>query len=213
MVIAALMPVMVHYYGPAAIGPVVLLALFVFLVSRLASATDITETSSAIIRGGASTVYISAALSHVVLLAATESGRWWLLFTLVLVWSNDTFAYYTGRRLGRTKLAPRISPGKTVEGAVGGIVGGVVAAYVFIHFTELSGSVLFIAAAALLLGALSILGDLLESVFKRGAGVKDSGSLIPGHGGLLDRIDSLLFVVPAMYYLLLLRGMLGAYTG
>ena len=118
-----------------------------------------------------------------------------VLAVLVLVWIADTAAYFSGRRWGRRKLAPSISPGKTWAGAAGGVFGA--AAYAMIGGMYLSGAgwPLYV-ALAVVLAALGIVGDLFESAVKRQAGVKDSGALLPGHGGVLDRIDSATAVLP-----------------
>ncbi len=147
-------------------------------------------------------VYISLPLSLFVLLASAPSGRLWILFFLTIIWCNDSFAYLTGKTMGRRKLCPSISPGKTIEGALGGIASGIIAALVFNAITHL-GSYGAVVMAAVLVGVLGIAGDLFESVIKRGAGVKDSGTIVPGHGGLLDRIDSMLFSLPAIYLLVI----------
>lgn len=120
------------------------------------------------------------------------------LLALAVAWIADTAAYFVGRRFGKRKLAPSISPGKTWEGALGGLIGG--AAYAMILFLFSAGGQVtrmaaFLGAAALLV-AVSIIGDLFESAAKRQAGVKDSGTLLPGHGGMLDRIDSATAVLP-----------------
>lgn len=123
-----------------------------------------------------------------------------LLLLLGIVMGGDTMAYFSGRALGRHRLAPAISPGKTVEGAVGGLLGGA-AAGVIAHWVAFPSRPAWI--LGLLGGAVAIagtLGDLFESALKRWAGVKDSGALLPGHGGMLDRLDSLLFGAPLLYY-------------
>ena len=118
-----------------------------------------------------------------------------VLLVLVLVWIADTAAYFVGRAWGRRRLAPAISPGKTWEGAAGGLIGALLYAIIIAFFTDL-GAWLALVATALLLGMVSIVGDLFESAVKRQAGVKDSGSLLPGHGGILDRIDSATAALP-----------------
>ncbi|AKC87497.1 phosphatidate cytidylyltransferase [Pseudoxanthomonas suwonensis] len=129
--------------------------------------------------------------------ALDASGHRWLLAALALVWAADSGAYFAGRHFGRHKLAPSISPNKTVEGAVGGLVAGVAVALAFGVFAGAATAQLpalaLVAAAAVLA---SIVGDLVESLLKRQAGVKDSGTLIPGHGGVLDRIDGVLAALP-----------------
>ena len=119
-------------------------------------------------------------------------------FAIVML--TDTGAFYTGRTIGRHKLAPRVSPGKTIEGAIGGFVMAVAAGLLckLAFFTEIpTVHVLALGAA---LGAIGQIGDLAESMLKRGSNVKDSGNLLPGHGGMLDRIDSMLFCAPVLYY-------------
>ncbi len=121
-----------------------------------------------------------------------------MFFALVMM--TDTGAYYVGRSLGRHKLAPRISPGKTIEGAIGGfvmaVVTGVLCKMIFFHEIPITHAIALGAA----IGLVGQIGDLAESMLKRGAGVKDSGNLLPGHGGMLDRIDSILFCAPLLYY-------------
>ena len=119
---------------------------------------------------------------------------------LAMVMMTDTGAYYTGRALGRHKLAPRISPGKTVEGAVGGFIAAVIAGPLcrVLFFPQLPLLDSFLLGASI--GILGQVGDLAESMLKRGSGVKDSSHLLPGHGGMLDRLDSILFCAPLIYY-------------
>jgi phosphatidate cytidylyltransferase len=133
-----------------------------------------------------------------------DGGRIWLIIAILAVWSFDSGAYLVGRRFGKTHFIPHLSPGKTLEGVAGGIVAA----------TLVSALTLFLAGqnplGALILGPLiSIVaqaGDLAESMLKRAAGVKDSGALIPGHGGMLDRVDSIIFAAPAAYFYILILG-------
>jgi len=129
-----------------------------------------------------------------------ESGSDLVFLLFFVVWSSDTAAYYVGTRLGRHALAPRVSPKKTVEGAIGGVLGALVAAFVarLWFFNRLSVTDCIV--LGLCLGGIGLLGDLVESMLKRGAGVKDSAALVPGHGGILDRVDSLLYAGPILYY-------------
>jgi phosphatidate cytidylyltransferase len=127
-------------------------------------------------------------------------AAWRIVLLLAIVMSSDTVAFFVGSALGRRKLAPGISPGKTVEGAVGGLVGGVLGALA-VWAAGLPGVPAWHAALlGFAVAVLGMLGDLLESLLKRWAGVKDSGRLFPGHGGMLDRLDSLLFGAPVLYY-------------
>ena len=126
---------------------------------------------------------------------------WWLLFALAINWVGDTFAYYFGRMLGRHKLAPRVSPGKSWEGTIASLAGTLVLGVFYLH--QFLPNVGIVQAVALCLcgNMAGQLGDLCESAFKRGAGVKDSGTLLPGHGGWLDRVDSSMFSLPVVYWL------------
>ena len=129
--------------------------------------------------------------------AGDANGHRWLLTALALVWVADSGAYFAGRRFGRHKLAPVISPNKTVEGALGGVVAGTLVALAFGWFAGATTAQLpALALVAAVTVAASIVGDLVESLLKRQAGVKDSGDLIPGHGGVLDRVDSVLAALP-----------------
>jgi phosphatidate cytidylyltransferase len=147
-------------------------------------------------------VYIPYLLGYVVLLRALPGGGKLLLFILGFTWAVDIFAYAVGKTMGKSKLAPALSPSKTNEGALGGLAGGVIWTLLF-HRMLLPGLPLGdLLAVSILMGIVGQVGDLCESAFKRYAGVKDSGRLIPGHGGFLDKIDSLLFNAPVFYLFL-----------
>ncbi len=128
-------------------------------------------------------------------------GRIFLLLTLVLVWVGDTAAYFVGRAAGRIPFAPQLSPKKTWEGAIANLAGSMLVAWLFSRWITLLPvrELLVAAAVANIAGQI---GDLMESAYKRSAGVKDSGTLLPGHGGVLDRIDALIFAAPAMWWYL-----------
>jgi phosphatidate cytidylyltransferase len=127
-----------------------------------------------------------------------STGAIYVWLPLVATWGSDTFAYFCGKKWGKTKLCPAISPGKTIEGFLGGVFGSIIVTvllgalfkFPFFHATIIG----------ILAGLIAPLGDLAESALKRFAGSKDSGSLLPGHGGMLDRFDSIMFVVPGVYY-------------
>lgn len=126
-----------------------------------------------------------------------------LLYVCILVWSADSGAYFVGRQFGKHKLAPKVSPGKTWQGAIGGLLTAGIIATIFIQFTSetlFSISTYSFILLSVFTVAISILGDLTESMFKREAGIKDSSQLIPGHGGVLDRIDSLVAAIPFFTY-------------
>lgn len=125
-----------------------------------------------------------------------------IFFAAVIIWSTDSGAYFIGKSLGKRKLWPEISPNKTVEGFIGGIVTAVVLSLVFQAVTGFLPSYLLVMFITLLLSIFGQLGDLVESALKRHYHVKDSGTILPGHGGILDRFDSFLFVLPFLYLLL-----------
>jgi phosphatidate cytidylyltransferase len=135
------------------------------------------------------------------------AGTVLLMLPIMLTWATDTGAYFFGRTFGRHKLIPSVSPGKTVEGAIGGVFLAVIVAWLYVifllrPFAQLSMLPVGLTIFAILVSMIAQVGDLAESLFKRDAGVKDSSTLLPGHGGILDRFDSLLFVLPAAYVLL-----------
>jgi phosphatidate cytidylyltransferase len=135
--------------------------------------------------------------ASIALLTLHAQGWHWVVFLLLLIWIADSAAYFVGRRWGRTKLADKISPGKTWEGVIGAIVFSLIASLSYATFNSMSlVTLLLFMLLCLITVIVSIIGDLLESLFKRQMGVKDSGQLLPGHGGLLDRIDSLTSALP-----------------
>lgn len=145
-------------------------------------------------------------LSTVGGLRALPDGLYWIILTLAATWMNDTGGYFAGRLFGKHKLYPAVSPGKTWEGFAGGVLGSVIGGFVVraLFLPQLSAvDVLLVTLPVSVLGPL---GDLCESMLKRAYGVKDSGKIIPGHGGLLDRVDALLFTAPYVYLFALLRG-------
>jgi phosphatidate cytidylyltransferase len=145
-------------------------------------------------------VYIPFFLGHVILIRHWHGGAVWTFFLLAVVFSGDTAAYYVGRAVGRHKLCPGISPGKTVEGALGGLGASLLAGCLFNAYWLSAFSWPLCVSLVLLMGVMGQLGDLVESMLKRSAAIKDSGCLLPGHGGVLDRIDGLLFAAPVLYY-------------
>jgi phosphatidate cytidylyltransferase len=165
-------------------------------------------------------VYIAIPMALLVAIRQQPAGAIWTIYTLLAVWSGDIFAYFVGKSLGRHRMAPEISPKKTWEGAAASIVASVIIGTLWIHYaSEISSHLLRIGLIdrpagmygleqpplwpIILLSAVvniaAQLGDLVESLIKRGAGVKDSGTILPGHGGMLDRIDAMLFAVPVVW--------------
>jgi phosphatidate cytidylyltransferase len=182
---------------PAWLTLVIAAIVFMALGLRQADLTQCITSAAAALLG---VVYIFGAWRCALALRAIDPH--WLLIALLVSWAGDTAALYVGRAFGRHKLAPRVSPSKTWEGSFGSVAGGVLAAGIYAHYLIPSAplwAVLAVAAAGNIAGQV---GDLCESAFKRGAGMKDSGTTLPGHGGWLDRIDSSLFSIPVVYALL-----------
>ncbi|MEC2076947.1 phosphatidate cytidylyltransferase [Metabacillus fastidiosus] len=149
-----------------------------------------------------STMYIGVGFYY--LIETRTEGIEYIFYALFLIWVTDSGAYFVGRSLGKRKLWPEISPNKTVEGAIGGIICAIVFAWIYRIFTDLPMTFIEMTIITALLSAFGQIGDLVESALKRHYQIKDSGTILPGHGGILDRFDSLLFVLPILHLLLLL---------
>lgn len=149
----------------------------------------------------ASVFYVGVGFYYFVATREATDGLLYIVFALVVVWSTDSGAYFVGRKLGKHKLWPEISPKKTVEGFVGGIVIAVIAAVIFELIAGLDVNWALFLIVTVVASVIGQLGDLVESAIKRHYGVKDSGNILPGHGGILDRFDSLLFVLPLLHFL------------
>lgn len=147
------------------------------------------------------TVYIGFMFAYILLLRfiPEQNGLYYVLFTVLVTWANDSAAYFVGINFGKHKLCPKISPKKSIEGSIGGLAGGLFAATVLSwYFHKPLGLMLLLGSIVVVAGQF---GDLVESVIKRNADVKDSGNFLPGHGGVLDRFDSLLLSAPVVYYI------------
>ncbi len=179
---------------------VFLVALIAALTSRLVATSELKRSlvdSSVMVFG---ILYVSLTLGHLLLTRTLPGGEYLIFFLVLVTWAGDTGAYYAGVTLGRHKLAPVVSPNKTIEGLLGGLVLAVVVAFIAQRWFLPTFTILDCVATGLLLTGVGVLGDLSESAMKRSAGVKDSGAVIPAHGGMLDRLDSLLFTAPTFYY-------------
>ena len=158
------------------------------------------DTHARVFKLAAATLSVIPAWCALALIHASQPhGNRWLLVALMIIWAADSGAYFAGRKFGRTKLSPRISPNKTVEGMVGGMVAGMLIALIAAPLANdaiTMKQLLYVAIVAIWTILFSVVGDLFESLLKRHVGAKDSGNLIPGHGGVLDRIDSVLAALP-----------------
>ncbi len=197
---AAVAPLL-FFHQTAWLFPLMTAALLLFSLLFLFRLPEITEVHNRlgwIILG---LVYLPFLLGHLVLLRQLSQGREWIFLTLIVIMSCDSFAYFVGRKLGKNKLYPAVSPNKSIEGALGGLFGSILAVLIvkatFLPQIGFFGAIFI----GLVLGVMGQLGDLFESLLKRACQVKDSGTMIPGHGGILDRLDSLLFAFPIIYYI------------
>ncbi|MGB3210501.1 MAG: phosphatidate cytidylyltransferase [Desulforhopalus sp.] len=182
---------------PAALGSFLVLTCYVLYRYK-----DILDSYNLFCRLVFGILYVGVLGAHLVLLRFLPEGGSWLIIASAVTACSDTGAYFVGRAFGKNKLCPNISPNKTIEGAAGGILLGLAGAVAFAVLLLPAFNWLFLVGAALILAVAGIVGDLTESIIKRGTATKDSGSCLAGHGGILDRVDSLLLVCPILYYLL-----------
>lgn len=215
IIIAAAVPLMVHatYLGVYRVTITIAAVIFLALAAAVIWARGTSRkplVSLAVTVAGivypSLVVYMYPLRYHDYAVGAL-AGTVLVMLPIILTWATDTGAFAFGRMLGRHKLIPSVSPGKTVEGAIGGVVLAVVIAWLYVSFllrpfAHLSLTPLGILLFAVTISVVGQVGDLAESLFKRDAGVKDSSALLPGHGGILDRFDSLLFVLPVAYLII-----------
>lgn len=179
-----------------------ILLIFVFgaVCIGLGTRRPLQDVLPAISISSAGLLFVALPFSYLVRINEIDRiGGALILFTLVLIWAGDTFAYFVGRFVGRVQMAPALSPKKTWEGATANLIGSLLVAWAASRWMEIDLTTLLIVAAAA--NAAGQAGDLIESSYKRGAGVKDSGTIVPGHGGVLDRIDSLILAAPIVWVL------------
>lgn len=200
-VLAALVPVLiaVPVGGAPGVGAAALLALALMSLWRV---KDPARRFRGLAEGVLGLCYIGYAMGCLWLLRMeTPHGAAWLFLVLAATWAGDSAAYFIGSRFGRRRFCPDLSPNKTWAGAVGGLAGSLAGGLMSLPLFAGDVTVWFIAATSVAVGLSGQLGDLFESLWKRAKGVKDSGNLIPGHGGILDRIDSLLIGLPVGYHI------------
>lgn len=188
------------FYFPAAMTPILITGLFVLFMSGLFGVPDNDLGMKWTAYSTFGLMYLPFLLSTFVQVRAVEeTGLQWLFLTLVLTWSADSGAYFAGRFLGKNKLFERVSPKKTIEGVVGGVILSTIVSYFFCVTWLPMVPVVSAIVIGMVWALLSVVGDLVESMMKRAFGVKDSGNIMPGHGGVIDRLDSLLFTFPATW--------------
>lgn len=186
---------------------VLILLILLTLGLGLLSAVDLKDYVGAVSTTVLGFVYIGLGMSCLIPMRQSGSveGRKLLFFLFLVIWVGDICAFFVGRTLGRHLLFPRVSPKKTVEGGLGGLAGSLLVAGGFVHWFWQTANLETVILLAVLVAVAGQVGDLAESAMKRGADLKDSGAILPGHGGLLDRIDSLLFGAPALWLALSLK--------
>jgi len=174
--------------------------LFFVLLSIFLPTVAASQKEIFILKTAAGLFWVSLCASHLPLLVTLEDGFFWLGLLTTITIASDTGAYYTGTNFGIHKLCPAISPGKTVEGLVGGLICSIFFAWIYkVLFLQNQATVKIVALTTLIC-LIGICGDLIESIIKRANNTKDSGSILPGHGGILDRVDSILTSTPALFY-------------
>ena len=184
------------YFLPAVIGLWAFVPMTLFMLDVQPTAAKSTGDIGKALLGP---IYICLPLAMLMIMDRHPQGDIWIFFLLAVIFSSDTGAFYFGRLFGKHKLYEAISPGKTWEGAAGGLVSSVIVSLWFLHVLRLHRIDPGIMTLVVGLSVAGQIGDLAESMLKRNHGVKDSGCILPGHGGILDRIDGLLFAIPILY--------------
>ncbi len=204
LLLTILFPLAASWGKPVCLYGSLFVTIFLLSVRNLLDRGELTARLSEIQHDLFGILYVGFTLSHILLLRHLEAWKPWIFLILIVTYAGDTAAYFSGSALGKRKLSPLLSPKKTVEGAVGGTLASILAGLVckLVFFQSLT--VLQVLGLSAVLSVSGQLGDLLESLIKRSYGIKDSGHVLPGHGGILDRIDSILFSVPVGYYLAVL---------
>ncbi len=200
LAVAMFLEVVYPGWHPTPIWPLAALLLLFVTLQRNLSLEDTVPSAAGTLLGAVYMGGLGGTIAALLLVAPLEKGPWRVVLLLAIIMASDSAAFFVGHAVGRHRLAPAVSPGKTIEGAAGGLCGGVLGALAVraIGLPELPP---FDAVGlGVLVALMGIMGDLDESLLKRWAGVKDSGTLFPGHGGMLDRLDSLLFGAPVLYY-------------
>lgn len=202
---SALLDIIKPYFEPSLLAPFLLTSAITFSLIGLLIRKPKEQAFNSWAWTMAGILYTGWLLSYLIALRGVGNGRNWVLLALFATFASDTAAFFVGRKWGRRKLDPSISPAKTWEGSIAGIIGAIIMSWLFALPTPFQVDMALWQALilGLLVSVFGQLGDLVESLFKRNMGVKDSGKLIPGHGGLLDRMDSVVFAGVLVYYYML----------
>ena len=187
-----------NYYIENIIITFFIILTFIFQLFKKDYSKVLAETSVTIF----GSIYLGYLLSFILKIKDLPNGNYYLISLLIITWANDTGAYLIGTKFGKNKIFPKISPKKTIEGSIGGIIFSIAGTFALKNWLNLTFNELL--SLGLIISIIAQLGDLFESVLKRGSGIKDSGTLIPGHGGILDSLDSLIFTAPVFYYYIIL---------
>ncbi|MFZ5765425.1 MAG: phosphatidate cytidylyltransferase [Thermodesulfobacteriota bacterium] len=199
----AMLPVIAAWWqSSATVYAVYTLSLAVICCAVVQRAARLTAPFDVLLKAVFGATYVGLFPALVILIMAVPDGAEWLLVLTTITAASDTGAYFTGKALGRHKLCPSISPGKTVEGFVGGLLAGTICSTMILLMVLPDVPLLRFIPVAVALTVTGVVGDLVESLLKRSMGVKDSGTILPGHGGVLDRADSLLLTAPLLFHLL-----------
>ncbi|GAE36061.1 phosphatidate cytidylyltransferase [Halalkalibacter akibai] len=182
--------------------------IFIFVILVLLMFTVLTKNSFTFDQVGfvvLSSVYVGFGFHYLIMTRdIAETGLYLVFFVLLIIWTTDSGAYFVGRKFGKNKLWPDISPKKTIEGSIGGIIAAIVVGIIFYSFIPIFSSLITALLVIVVASVFGQLGDLVESALKRHYAVKDSGNVLPGHGGILDRFDSLIYVMPILHLLQLI---------
>jgi len=190
----------VSFFSKGLLLDSIIISIMAIMVIRLLSKRDPAASLYDMAPAAVGLVYIPGLLSFQALLR--NAGPEWIIFLYASVWASDSMAYYLGKGIGGKRLYKEVSPNKTVAGAVGSVIGGLIGALLLKTAFVPELAISYAIVIGIMIGTISVIGDLVESMFKRDAGVKDSGVIIPGHGGVLDKIDGALFAGPVLYWIL-----------
>lgn len=202
LIASALLPILATYYKrPDLVFALLIFSLVANACITVFNAAKLHSPFDILVKANFGSLYLGLFTSCLVLFMAWPDGAAWLLFLTTITAASDTGAYFIGKSVGKNKLCPSISPGKTIEGFIGGMICGTLCSLLVATAVFDSVNPVALTLCAMLLSALGVVGDLVESLLKRSMNVKDSGSILPGHGGVLDRVDSLLLTAPVLYFL------------